>query len=213
MFRILIVDDHPLTRSGLVAELSKTPDISVVGEAGDGDEALRKARKLKPDLVLLDVALPGKSGLEVLKSLKAEFPSVKILMLSGHPESQYAVRCLRNGAGGYLTKDSGPADLIAAIRRVMSGGRFISTSLAELLAGEIASGAGHLPHEKLSDREFQILCLIGQGNTVTQIAGILSLSVSSVNTYRARLLSKMHLSTTAQLIRYVLDNNLCFPSR
>ncbi len=208
MFRVLIVDDHPLVRSGLVAELSKASEVAVVGEAADGNEAVAKARAAKPDLVLLDIALPGKNGLEVLKDLQAEMPEVKVLVLSAFPERQYAIRCLKSGAKGYITKDAASAELITAIRKVMNGGKFITGSLAELLAGEMDGNPQRLPHEQLSDREFQILCLLGQGNTVTEIAGILSLSISSVNTYRARILSKMHLRTTAQLIRYVLDNNL-----
>lgn len=208
MFQILIVDDHPLVRSGLVTELSKASDITVAGEACDGNEALSMAHAVRPDLVLLDIALPGKNGLEVLKDLKAEMPEVKVLVLSAFPERQYAIRCLKNGAKGYITKDTASKELITAVRKVMSGGKFISASLAELIAGELGSNPKRLPHEELSDREFQILCLLGQGNTVTEIADILSLSVSSVNTYRARILSKMHLHTTAQLIRYVLDNDL-----
>lgn len=208
MVRVLIADDHPLFRSGLIAVLSNVSDIAIVGEAADGNEALSGARALKPDLLLLDVAMPGKNGIEVLTQLRTEMPDIKVLMLSVFPERQYAIRCLKNGANGYITKDLGPAELITAIRKVTKGGKFISPLLAELLAFEIGSDVRHLPHEELSDREFQILCLLGQGNTVTEIAGILSLSVSSVNTYRSRILSKMHLHTTAQLIRYVLDNDL-----
>ncbi len=208
MVRVLIVDDHPLVRSGLVAELTKASDINIAGEAADGNEALQRARTLKPDLILLDIALPGKNGLEVLKDLQAEMPETKVLVLSGFPERQYAIRCLKSGAKGYLTKDTASAELIIAIRRVMKGGKFISASLAELLAGELGSDPKKLPHEELSDREFEILCLIGQGNTVSGIAEILSLSVSTVNTYRSRILSKMNLETTAQLIRYALDNDL-----
>ncbi len=210
MIRIVIVDDHPLVRSGLKAELSKASDMIIVGEAVDGSEALSKVRALRPDLVLLDIALPGKNGLEVLKELQAETPEVRSLMLSVFPERQYAIRCLRDGAAGYLTKDTTPAELISSIRRVAKGGKAISASLADLLAAEIGANGTRLPHEGLSDREFQILCLIGQGNTISEIAGILSLTVSSINTYRARILSKMHMKTTAQLVRYVLDNNLAF---
>ncbi len=208
MARILVVDDHPLVRSGLIAELSKASDLTVAGEAADGDEAIERVRTLKPDLVLLDIALPGKNGLDVLKELQAESPDLKVLILSGFPERQYAIRCLKNGAKGYITKDTASAELVTAIRRVMNGGKFISASLAELLAGEIHADPKHLPHEELSDREFEILSLIGQGNTVSRIADILSLSVSTVNTYRSRILTKMNMETTAQLIRYALDNNL-----
>jgi len=206
--KVLIVDDHPIVRSGLAGEIAKTSDITVVAEASDGDDAIAKVRTFAPDLVLLDIALPGKNGLEVLKQIQAEAPHIKVLMLSAFSEKQYAVRCLKNGAIGYLTKKSAPEELISAIRKVMRGRRYVSASLAELLALEIGTDNNQLPHEILSDREFQVLCLIGQGNTVTQIAQILSLSVSTVNTYRAHVLEKMNMETSAQLIRYVLDNNL-----
>lgn len=208
MIRVLIVDDHPLVRAGLVSELSKASDIEVAAEAADGNDALSKAREVRPDLVLLDIALPGKNGLEVLKDLQAEMPEVKVLVLSAFPERQYAIRCIRNGAEGYLTKDTASSELIQAVRRVMNGGKFISASLADLLASEVGTNVKRLPHEYLSDREFQILCLLGQGSTLTEVARSLSLSISSVNTYRHRILMKMHMQTTAQLIRYVLDNNL-----
>lgn len=206
--RVLIVDDHPLVRGGIIAALSRDSDITVVGEAADGNEALTRARDMKPDLILLDIALPGKNGLELLKDFQAEMPEIRILMLSGFPERQYAIRCLKSGAKGYITKDMASKELTTAIRKVMKGGKFISSSLAELLADELDADSRRLPHEVLSDREFQILCLIGQGNTVSGVADILSLSVSTVNTYRSRILSKMNLETTAQLIRYALDNNL-----
>ena len=206
--RILIVDDHPLIRSGLAAELQKAPDMTIAGEASDADEAISRSRSLKPDLMLLDIALPGKSGLEVLKELQLELPDIKIIMLSGFPERQYAIRCLKDGASGYITKDTASTDLISAIRKVMNGEKFISASLADLLVAEIGPDVKRLPHEDLSDREFQILCLVGQGNTISEIAKILSLSISTINTYRARILTKLRLKTTAQLIRYVLDNNL-----
>jgi DNA-binding NarL/FixJ family response regulator len=163
---------------------------------------------VKPDLVLLDIALPGKSGLEVLKQLRAEMPAVRVLVLSAFPERQYAVRCLASGAQGYLTKQSAPEELMTAVRKVMRGGKYVSASLADLLAAGIGGDITRLPHEQLSDREFQVLCLLGQGKTVSQIAGILSLSLSTINTHRAHILGKMSMETTAQLIRYVVDNNL-----
>lgn len=183
MTKVLIVDDHPIVRSGLSAELAKASDISVVGEAADGDAAIEMARECAPDLILLDIALPGKNGLEVLKQLQAEMPHIRVLILSAFSERQYAIRCLRNGARGYLTKKSASTELIEAIRRIMRGGKYVSASLAELLASEINLDLNRLPHETLSDREFQVLCLIGQGNTISQIADTLSLSVSTVNTY------------------------------
>ena len=208
IIRILIVDDHPVVRQGLAATLAKSSDIKIVGEASDGDEALAKARSLKPDLILLDIALPGKNGLEVLKQLRAELPGIHVLILSAFPERQYAVRCLASGAQGYLTKQSAPEELMRAVRKVMGGGKYVSASLAYLLAKEIGTDTTRLLHEQLSDREFQVLCLLGQGKTVSQIADILSLSLSTINTHRAHILEKMNLETTAQLIRYVVDNNL-----
>ncbi|MGA9405883.1 MAG: response regulator transcription factor [Bacteroidota bacterium] len=208
MVRVLIVDDHPIVRHGLVSELSRASDVKVVDEAADGSEAISKARSSKPDLVLLDIALPGKNGLEVLKQLRAEMPHVRILILSSYPEKQYAVRCLKNGAQGYLTKESASEELLSAIRKIMRGGKYVSASLADLLVSEIGSGGSHMPHEILSDREFQVLCLLGEGKTVSQIASILSLSLSTINTYRSHILEKMNLENTAQIIRYVVDNNL-----
>ncbi|MGA7160827.1 MAG: response regulator transcription factor [Bacteroidota bacterium] len=208
MVRVLIVDDHPIVRHGLKSELARASDVKVVDEAGDGSEAITKARSLKPDLVLLDIALPGKNGLEVLKQLRTEMPHIRVLILSTYPEKQYAVRCLKNGAQGYLTKESASEELLSAIRKVMRGGKYVSASLADLLASEIGSEGSHMPHEILSDREFHVLCLLGEGKTVSQIASILSLSLSTINTYRAHILKKMNLENTAQIIRYVVDNNL-----
>lgn len=208
MIRVLIVDDHPIVRHGLSSELAKASDIKVIDEASDGDEAMAKARAAKPDLVLLDIALPGKSGLEILKQLRAELPRVHVLILSAFPEKQYAVRCLKSGAHGYLTKKSASAELITAIRKIMRGDKYVSASLADLLVSDVGSHASRLPHEVLSDREFQVLCLLGQGKTVSQIAEILSLSLSTINTHRTHILEKMKMESTAQLIRYVLDNDL-----
>lgn len=208
MIRVLIVDDHPVVRKGLRWGLQESSDIEVVDEAGDGDEALTKARALKPDIILLDISLPGKNGYEVLKQLRVEFPQTRVLILTTYPEKQYAVRCIRSGASGYLTKDSAPEELITAIRKIAQGRKYVGAALGELLAGELDASSDTLPHEDLSDREFQVLCLIGQGKTVSQVAEILSLSLSTINTHRAHILEKMHMDTTAQLIRYAVDNNL-----
>ncbi|HUI65057.1 MAG TPA: response regulator transcription factor, partial [Bacteroidota bacterium] len=206
--RILIVDDHPIVRQGLRSALDRSGEVEIVDEASDGDEAIDKARAAKPDLLLLDISMPGKNGLEVLKVLHAEMPQIRILILSTFPEKQYAVRCFANGARGYLTKKSAPEELLDAIRKIMSGGKYVSASLGNLLADEIGSDVQRLPHERLSDREFQVLCLLGQGKTVSQIAETLSLSLSTINTYRAHILEKMKMETTAELVRYALDNNL-----
>jgi DNA-binding NarL/FixJ family response regulator len=208
MVRVLIVDDHPLFRRGLSAELAKSSDIVLVGEAADGDEAIVAARARKPDLVLLDIELPGKSGLEVLKQLHAEMPEVKVLVLSAYPDRQYAIRCLKDGAQGYVTKKTAAEEIMVAVRKVMRGGKYVSDSLADLLAAQFNLSTVRMPHEELSDREFQVLCLLGQGKTVSQIAEILSLSLSTISTHRAHILEKMKMRTTAQLVRYVLDNNL-----
>jgi len=206
--RILIVDDHPVVRRGLAATLGADPDIAVAGEAADGDEAILKARDIRPDLVLLDIALPGKNGLEVLKTLHAEMPDIPVLILSTFPERQYAVRCLRSGARGYLTKQSAAEELLDAVRKIRAGGKYISAPLADLLAAELTGETERLPHERLSDREFQVLCMIGRGQSVSRIASALSLSPSTIHTHRAHVLEKMQLETTAQLVRYVLDHNL-----
>ena len=211
--RILIVDDHPIVRQGLRSALDRSGEVEIVDEASDGDEAIDKARAAKPDLLLLDISMPGKNGLEVLKVLHAEMPQIRILILSTFPEKQYAVRCFANGARGYLTKKSAPEELLDAIRKIMSGGKYVSASLGNLLADEIGSDVQRLPHERLSDREFQVLCLLGQGKTVSQIAETLSLSLSTINTYRAHILEKMKMETTAELVRYALDNNLSEPSQ
>lgn len=208
MTTVLIVDDHPLVRQGIRSELSKTPDIRVIDEAKDGEDAILKARRLKPNLILLDISLPGKNGYEVLRQLKAEMPQARVLILSTYPEKQYAVRCLASGAHGYLTKESAPEELITAIRKVAQGRKYVSASIAELLATDLGVGSSRLPHEELTDREFQVLCLLGEGKTVSQIAQLLSLSLSTINTHRAHILQKMNMETTAQLIRYAVDNHL-----
>jgi len=206
--RILIVDDHPFVRQGLKAALAGSVEFEAADEAADGEEAILKTRSMKPDIVLLDISLPGKNGFEVLKQLQAEMPQVKILILSTFPEKQYAVRCFANGARGYLTKQSASDELLTALRKITHGGKYVSASMADLLADELDANASRPLHERLSDREFQVLCLLGQGKTVSQAAQALSLSLSTINTYRAHILKKMKMETTAQLIRYVLDNNL-----
>ncbi|MGO9482106.1 MAG: response regulator [Candidatus Kryptoniota bacterium] len=208
MIRVLIVDDHPIVRKGLRTTIQEQSDLKVVDEAKDSDEAVVKARSTIPDVVLLDLSMPGKGGLEVLRQLHSEMPSTKILILSTYPEKQYAIRCLRNGAVGYLTKERAPEELITAIRKVANGRKFVSSELAELLVNELDSDSLKMPHELLSEREFEVLCLLGRGKTVSQIADTLSLSLPTINTYRSRILEKMNMQTTAQLIHYVLENKL-----
>jgi two-component system, NarL family, invasion response regulator UvrY len=208
MTRILIADDHAIVRKGLVQILTEVPDTYVIDEAGSGEEALDKALNSDYDLVLLDIAMPGTSGLDVLRELNERKPELHVLMLSMHPEEQYALRALRFGASGYLTKGSAPDELVDAIRRVLAGGRYVSSSLAEKLAfGEI-SGAEKQIHESLSPREHEVMIQIASGNTLSGIARDMSLSAKTVGTFRARLLRKMKMKSNAELTHYVIKNNL-----
>jgi two-component system invasion response regulator UvrY len=208
MVRLLIVDDHPLFRQGLRGWIAESSDFKLVGEARDAEEAMSKVRSTKPDLVLLDLSLPDRSGLDLLMQLRSEMPSLNVLVLSGYPEKDYAIRCLRAGAMGYLAKESAPEELSSAIRKIVRGRKYVSASLADLLATELGGNEGRLPHEGLSDREFQVLCMIGQGKSVTQIAEQLNLSPPTVSTYRTRILEKLKVESTAQLIHYAVLHGL-----
>ncbi len=206
--RLLIGDDHAVVRKGMKQILAETRDIVVADEAGNGREVLEKVQKDDFDMVLLDISMPGRDGLEVLKELKSLRPKLPVLMLSMYPEEQYAVRSLRSGASGYLTKDSAPDELISAIRKVSSGGKYVSASLAEKLAHKLGADGEKPLHEALSDREYQVMCMIASGKTVKEIGGELSLSVKTVSTYRSRILNKMRLKGNAELTRYAIDNKL-----
>jgi len=208
MIRALIADDHAVVRQGLKQILGDTPEMVVAGEATTGQEVLDKVRAETWDVVVLDISMPDRSGLDVLKQLRSERPKLPVLVLSMHSEDQYAVRVLKAGASGYLTKDSAPDELVKAIRKVVSGGRYVSPFLAEKLAFAIGTDSSRLPHETLSDREFQVLRLIATGKSVAEIAAELYLSPKTVSTYRARLLQKMNLGTTAELIHYAMQNHL-----
>jgi len=208
MIRALIADDHAVVRQGLKQILGDTPEMVVAGEATNGQEVLDKVRAETWDVVVLDISLPDRSGLDILKQLRSERPKLPVLVLSMHSEDQYAMRVLKAGASGYLTKDSAPDELVKAIRKVVSGGRYVSSFLAEKLAFEIGTDSSRLPHETLSDREFQVLRLIAAGKSVTEIAAELYLSVKTVSTYRARLLEKMNLGTNAELMHYAMQNHL-----
>lgn len=208
MIKVLIVDDHKLVRDGLKQILAETDDIAVIDEAGDGDEAIRKIRKKPFDVVLLDINLPKTDGLNVLKLVKQEYPELIVLMLSMYPEEQYAVRALKSGASGYLTKDSASEELIAAIRKVALGGKYVTLSLAEKLAFYLDEDQDTPSHETLSDREYQIMQMIARGNSVGEIAKELHLSVKTISTYRSRVLSKLQLKKNAEIIRYALEHNL-----
>jgi two-component system invasion response regulator UvrY len=208
MIKILVVDDHRVVRDGLKRILTDTPDMVVADEASSGEEVIKKVWKNDYDLVLLDISLPGRDGLDVLKQLKCSWPRIPILILSMYPEEHYAIRSLRAGASGYLTKQSSSDELIGAIRKVAEGRRYITSSLAERLAFELGVDAPKLPHEKLSDREYQVMCMIGAGKTVKEIAETLSLSVRTVSTHRAHILEKMEMKTNAQLTYYAIKNAL-----
>jgi DNA-binding NarL/FixJ family response regulator len=206
--KILIADDHAIVRRGLRHILAEEFSRLEVGEARNAQEALRLARERTWDIIVLDISMPGRSGVEVLKELKQVCPKTPVLILTGHPEEQYAIRVLRAGAAGYMNKETTPDHLIGAVRKVRGGGRYISPALAELLAVSLGGDSARMPHEDLSDREYQVLCMIASGKTVGQIADELALSVKTISTYRARVLEKMGMKTSAELTHYAIRNNL-----
>jgi DNA-binding NarL/FixJ family response regulator len=206
--RIVVCDDHAIVREGLKGILGAQPDFQVVAEASDGHEVLQRVRGLEFDVLLLDMSMPGKSGVELIKQVKSERPKLRILVLTMHEEHQYAVRAIRAGASGYLTKEGASAQLVTALRKVASGGAYISAEVAEQLALGAMPDANAAPHEKLSDREFQVFRLIAEGKSVSEIADRLNLSVKTVSTHKANVLAKMGLSTQGELIRYALENKL-----
>lgn len=206
--RILIADDHAIVRQGLRQILSDSEDLIVTGEASNGVEAMHKLRESSFDLVLMDVSMPDRNGIDTLKLLRKEFPRLPVLVLSMHPEEQYAIRALKAGASGYLTKQSAPDLLVCAIRQVASGKKYVSPSLAMELANAITEDTERPAHEKLSDREYETLVLIASGKTLTQIAEHLKLSVKTVSVYRARLLEKMRMKNNAELTHYGLKHGL-----
>lgn len=208
MYNVLIVDDHAIVRHGLTQILARTCDMRVGGEASTGQQAIDMVKKDGWDVVVLDISLPGKTGIEVLKELRRIRSSLPILILSMHAEDQYAIRALKAGANGYLTKQAAPKELIKAIRKLVSGGRYVTESLAEKLAGEFQTDSSRLPHERLSDREYEVFKLIGSGKTVSQIADTLAISVQTVSTHRRRILDKMGMSTNAELTHYAILNKL-----
>lgn len=208
MIRILVADDHAVVRRGVRDILAEQPDMEVQGEAQNALEVLQLLRKQAWDVVILDINMPGRSGLEILGEIKERHPQLPVLVLSAHSEEQYAVRLFKAGAVGYLTKESAPELLIQAVRKVHGGGRYVSPGLAERLAATLARDSDRPLHECLTDREFQVLCLIASGRTVTEIADELTLSVKTVSTYRTRLLQKMKLRTNAELTHYAVRNDL-----
>ena len=208
MKKILIVDDHEVVRDGVKKLFDDQPGAALFGEASTAPEALRLAREQAWNIVVLDLSLGGRSGLELLRELQQTHPRLPVLILSMHSEEQYARRAFKAGAAGYITKDSPRAELIKAINKVIAGGRYVSPALAENLVLALGRDADRPPHETLSDREFEVMCLIASGKTISQIAGLLSLSDKTISTYRARLLEKMGMKTNAELTHYAIQNKL-----
>lgn len=208
MIEVIIADDHPIVRAGLKQIIMEENDITVSGESANGVNLLKQVRQRDYDVVLLDLTMPGMEGIDVLKQLKIEKPHLPVIILTIHPETQYALRILKAGAAGYLTKSTAAQELIKAIRKVHHGGKYISTNLAEKIAFALDAETERPLHETLSDREYQVLCLIGEGRTISQIADHLALSVKTISTYRSRILEKMHLENNAELIHYAIQNDL-----
>ena len=206
--KILIVDDHAVVRRGLKEILEEEFEAAEFGEAGNAADALRELRAAQWDVVVLDIALPGRSGMEVLKGAADRRPKSPILVLSMYPEEQYAIRALKAGAAGYLTKETAPEELVAAVRKILDGGTYVSASLAEKLAVSLGQDGEKPAHELLSNREYEVMCMIAAGESVSQIAARMSLSVKTVSTYRARVLRKMGMRTNAELMRYALKAGL-----
>ncbi len=208
MIRILVADDHSVVREGIKQILAGQEGLIVEDEAGSGQEVLCRVSKKDYDLVLLDISMPGKNGLEVLEELKVIKPKLPVLILSMHPEEQYAVRMLRAGAAGYLTKASAPQELISAIRKVSRGGKYVTVSLAEKLAFELDAHAEKPLHERLSNREYQVMLMLASGQSVNEAAEELCLSAKTIGTYRTRILEKMNMKKNAELTLYAVKNNL-----
>ncbi|MBL0175575.1 MAG: response regulator transcription factor [Ignavibacteria bacterium] len=208
MTNILLADDHLMFREGLKQILGRCADLRIAAEAGDGQEALELVQAGGIDAVVLDISMPGRSGFDVLVELKREYPDLPVLVLSMHPENQYAIRVLKAGASGYLTKESAADELIAAIRKVAAGGRYVSASLAEKLADALVAPSVADPHQELSNREFQVLLMLAQGRTLREMADALLISEKTVTTYRARILEKLGLRNNAELTRYAIDRHL-----
>jgi DNA-binding NarL/FixJ family response regulator len=208
MIRIVVADDHTIVREGLKQILAAPGDFEVVAEAQNGHEVIERIRTLDFDLLLLDMSMPGKSGIELIKQVKSEKPRLRILVLSMHEEHQYAVRAIRAGAAGYLTKEGASSQLVQAIRKVAGGGAYISSAVAEQLALGAMPDAKGPPHASLSDREFQIFRMIAEGKSVSDIAERLNLSVKTVSTHKSNILQKMNMTTQAELIKYALTHRL-----
>jgi two-component system invasion response regulator UvrY len=208
MIKVLIADDHAVVRCGLRQILSETPDILVDGEASTVQEVRQLVHEQRWDVVVLDITMPGGSGLDLISELRRLSPSPRVLVLTVYPEEQYAVRAIRAGAAGFLTKESAPEQLIAAVRKIAGGGRYVSGELAEALASLVAGEAQGAPHERITDREFEVFKMLAAGKTVSQVAQELALSVKTVSTHRTRILKKMEMKTNAELTQYAVRNAL-----
>lgn len=208
MINIVIADDHAIVREGLKRIVSAADGMQVVDEAKDGNEVMQRVRELNFDVLMLDLSMPGRNGMETIKLVRAEKPSIRILVLSMHQELQYAVRAIKSGASGYMTKESAPESLVLAIRKIASGGAYVSAEVAEQLALHAMPGSAALPHENLTEREFEVMQLLAAGGSVTQIAAKLNLSVKTVSTHKANLMQKLALDNPSELIRYAMRHGL-----
>jgi len=208
MMKILIADDHAVVREGLKQILSESSEMVVTAEASTGPEVLEEIGKDDFDLVVLDIAMPGRGGLDILKEIKNKKPRLPVLILSMYPEEQYAVRVLKAGASGYMTKESAPHELVKAIQQISKGKKYVSPSLAEKLALDLEITTGRPLHESLSDREYQVMCMIASGKTLKEIAEQLSLSIKTISTYRSRILEKMNMKSNAELTHHAIKNRL-----
>jgi two-component system, NarL family, invasion response regulator UvrY len=213
MIDVLVADDHAIIRDGLKKILADTSDLTVAGEAANGNTALEQVRDRDWGLVVLDMSMPGRSGLELIKLMKAERPKLPILVFSMHPEEQYAVRAIRAGAAGYLSKESDSDLLLPAMRKIAAGGAFVSSKVAELLATDVSRASDGLPHTLLSDREYGVFSRIVRGTSLTEIAEELSLSIKTVSTHKAHILAKMNLGGQVDLVRYAIEHNLLDTAR
>ncbi len=208
MIKVLVADDHPVVRKGLVHLLAEEPDVGAVAEATNAAELLGLVREKEWDVVVLDITMPDRSGLEALKDIKAMRPGLPVLVLSMHPEDQYALRVLKAGAAGYMNKDGASEELVGAVRKVVGGGRYVSPAMAEKLAIVVGMGYDSPPHDRLSDREFQVMCMLASGKKLKEVAEELHLSVKTVSTYRARVLEKMEMDSNTELTYYAVKNGL-----
>lgn len=209
--KVFIADDHAIVRQGLKQIISDNEDLEVAAEAGDGIEALQKINDGQWDVVVLDISMPGMSGIDILKRVSKEDPELPILILSTYPAEQYALRVLKSGGSGYLTKESAPEELVTAIRKVARGQKYISPKVAELLSENLlGDNSEKMPHELLTDREYQVMCQLASGKTVSEVAEQLSLSVKTISTHRKHILDKMQMKTNAELTHYAIKNNLVY---